>query len=211
VRRIIESSGATRSRLFGCETYPNTISPALLRAVSYQGVRHLQGWGAKPLGQCSHIRQDGNGDVNRRCDYKHHSGQELGWRGRVNTRESPLNVVKYKQAQGAGYAWTKMVGGQVLVLRTHQPQTVPHRRRGETYPTQANRRNVVSLLVSPRGVTAAQVTAMHQQVQDDGKSEGHAVIVWIGVATSPHAQAGRLPSGLSARERLANRSRRTST
>jgi hypothetical protein len=48
-----------------------------------------------------------------------------------------------------------MVGGQVLGLRTHQPQTVPHRRRGETYPTRANRRNVVSLLVSPSGVTAA--------------------------------------------------------
>jgi hypothetical protein len=48
-----------------------------------------------------------------------------------------------------------MVGGQVLVLRTHQPQTVPHRRRGETYPTRAHRRNVVSLLVSPSGGTAA--------------------------------------------------------
>jgi hypothetical protein len=62
---------------------------------------------------------------------------------------------QYKQAQGAGDAWTTMVDGQVLVLRTHQPQTVPHRRRGETYPTQANKRNVVSLLVSPHGVTAA--------------------------------------------------------
>ena len=107
------------------------------------------------MGQCSHIRQDGNGDVNRRCDCKHHGGQELGWRGRVNTRESLLNVVKYKQAQGAGYAWTKMVCGQVLVLLTYQPQTVPHRRRGETYPTQAHRRNVVSLLRSPTGVTVA--------------------------------------------------------
>jgi hypothetical protein len=48
-----------------------------------------------------------------------------------------------------------MVGGQVLVLLTHQPQTAPHRRRGEPDPTQANRRNVVSLLVSPSGVTAA--------------------------------------------------------
>jgi hypothetical protein len=103
-----------------------------------------------------------------------------------------------------------MVCGQVLVLLTHRPQTWPHRRRGETYPTQAHRWNVVSLLVSPNGVTVAQVPVTHQQVQDDGKSEGHTVTVWIGVATSPHAQAGRLPLGLSARERLANRSRRAS-
>jgi hypothetical protein len=43
------------------------------------------------------------------------------------------------------------VRGQVSVLRTHRPQTLHHRRRGETYPTQANRRNVVSLLVSRDG------------------------------------------------------------
>jgi hypothetical protein len=62
----------------------------------------------------------------------------------------------------------------------------------------------------PNGVTAAQATAMPQQAQDDGKSEGQTVIVWIGVATSLHAQAGRLPSGLSAREHMANRLRRQS-
>jgi hypothetical protein len=37
---IIVRSGATRGRLFGGGTCPNTLSPALLRAVSYQGVRH---------------------------------------------------------------------------------------------------------------------------------------------------------------------------
>jgi hypothetical protein len=98
----------------------------------------------------------------------------------------------------------------VLVLRTHQPQPVSQRRRGATYPTRANRRNVVSLVVAPSGVAATYVPAMHQQVQDDGKSDSHAVSGWIGVATSPHAQARRLPSGLSARERLAHRSRRAS-
>jgi hypothetical protein len=101
-------------------------------------------------------------------------------------------------------------GGQVLGLRTHQPQTVPHRRRGETYPRRAHRRNVGNLLVSPSGVTTASVPAMPPQGQDDGKSEGHAVIGWRGVATSPHAQASSLPSGLAARERLAHRARRAS-
>jgi hypothetical protein len=152
---IINSSGATRSRLFGCETDISLISPALLRAVSYQGVRHSQGWGAKPLGQCSRIRQDGNGSANDRCDCKHQSGQELGWRGTVNPGESPLTVVSCKQAQGAGRAWTKTVRGQASVFRTHRPQMAPHRRRGETFPTQAHRRNVVSLLGSPTGVTVA--------------------------------------------------------
>ena len=149
--RTIISSGATRSRLFGCETDISLISPALLRAVSYRGVRHSQGWGAEPLGQCSHIRQDNNGGVNPCCDCKHHSGQELGWRGTVNTSESPINVVSCKQVQGAGGTWTKMVRGQASVFRTHRPQMAPHRRRGETYPTQANRWNVVNLLRSPTG------------------------------------------------------------
>src|SRR5450631_366099 len=39
-------------------------------------------------------------------------------------------------------------------------------------------------------------------VQDDGKSEGHAVIAWIEGETSPRAKASRRPSGLSARELL---------
>jgi hypothetical protein len=116
-----------------------------------------------------------------------------------------------KQAPGAGDAWTTMAGGQGRVLRTHQPQTVPHRRRGETSPTRAHRRHVVSRVGSPRGVTAASVTALPQEGQDAGKSESQTGSGWRGVAPSPHAPARRLPSGLSARERLAQRSRRAST
>ena len=89
--------------------------------------------------------------MNHGWDCKHQSGQELGWRGTVNTRESLINVVSCKQVQGAGGTWTKMVRGQASVFRTHRPQTVPHRRRGETYPTQVNRWNVVNLLGSPTG------------------------------------------------------------
>jgi hypothetical protein len=44
-----------------------------------------------------------------------------------------------------------MVRGQEPLFRTHRPQMTSHRRRGETYPTQAHRRNVVSLLGSPTG------------------------------------------------------------
>jgi len=48
---------------------------------------------------------------------------------------------------------------------------------------------------------------MGVRVKEDGKSERHPVIGWIGVAgnpTSHHAQASRLPSGLLSRESLAN-------
>jgi len=41
-----------------------------------------------------------------------------------------------------------------------------------------------------------------------GKSEGHPVMGWIWVATSPDAQAGWLPCGVSARESWRNRYRR---
>lgn len=49
---------------------------------------------------------------------------------------------------------------------------------------------------------------MGLQVKEDGKSESRPVMGRIGVkrkATSSHAKAGRLPSGLSSRENLANR------
>jgi hypothetical protein len=39
---------------------------------------------------------------------------------------------------------------------------------------------------------------------DNGKSEGHAVMAWIGVeprATSLHTKVGRLPFGVSSRDR----------
>jgi len=39
---------------------------------------------------------------------------------------------------------------------------------------------------------------------EDGKSEGHTVMVWIGVeprARSLHTKVGRLPSGVSSRDR----------
>jgi hypothetical protein len=45
-------------------------------------------------------------------------------------------------------------------------------------------------------------------VKDEGTTEGWSVIDQIEVAISPHAKAGRLPSGLSARKRLSNRLRR---
>jgi hypothetical protein len=45
-------------------------------------------------------------------------------------------------------------------------------------------------------------------VEEEGGSESWSVIDQIEGATFPHAKASRLPSGLSARERLSNRLRR---
>jgi len=43
---------------------------------------------------------------------------------------------------------------------------------------------------------------MGVRVRDLGESECHSVMGWIGVETSLHAKAGRLPRGLSSRESL---------
>jgi len=50
---------------------------------------------------------------------------------------------------------------------------------------------------------------MGQRVWDVGESECCSVMEWIGVeprvaVTSPHAKAGRLPTGVSSRESLTN-------
>jgi hypothetical protein len=45
---------------------------------------------------------------------------------------------------------------------------------------------------------------MDLRAWDDGKSEGHTVTVWIGVephATALHTKVGRIPSGVSSRDR----------
>ena len=51
---------------------------------------------------------------------------------------------------------------------------------------------------------------MGLRVKDEGGSEGRPVMGRIGVATSPHAKAGRLPSGVGGREPSANRRREQS-
>jgi hypothetical protein len=54
---------------------------------------------------------------------------------------------------------------------------------------------------------------MEVWVKENGKSEGHLVMRWIGIApkaTSSHAKAGRLPYGLSSQESLLNRHRKES-
>jgi hypothetical protein len=65
--------------------------------------------------------------------------------------------------------------------------------------------NTVSLYLSLRLRRGApQGLLIEVQVKDRGKSEGLFVTKGIGIATSSHAKAGRLPRGLLQRETLAN-------
>jgi hypothetical protein len=86
--------------------------------------------------------------------------------------------------------------GQVRGPRTPLAQMSSHRRRNATLTTPVHRRNVVSLLLSclahhrgeesiPQGVPTG------QQVKEEGESEGRAVMVRIGVATSPRRESGQ--------------------
>ena len=69
-------------------------------------------------------------------------------------------------------------------------------------------RNVVNRSCSSEEESLSQERPAAWSAKDEGRSEGQPVIDWIEGATFLHAKASRLPSGLSARERLTNRLRR---
>jgi hypothetical protein len=142
-------------------------------------------------------------------DCEHHSGQERGWRGKVNTRESLINVVSISQRKVLHTLGPHGLWAGVGVPHSPTADVAPPAERRDLPPAgpQAERGKPVGI---PRGVTTASATVMLQQVQDGGESEGPTGIAGRGVATSSHAQAGRLLPGLSARERWANRCRRQS-
>ena len=76
-------------------------------------------------------------------DGSHQGGRERGSCGRVNRGESLIHVVTNDQPTGLT-GWGQKARGQDQALLTRLAQMVPHRRRGETSPTQARTRNVVS-------------------------------------------------------------------
>ena len=75
----------------------------------------------------------------------------------------------------------------------------------EPNPCMVHVRNVVSRLCSSYEGSGPRGLPVVWPVQEEGRSEGRSVIDRIEVATSPHAKACRLPSGLWAREYLMNR------
>ena len=87
---------------------------------------------------------DGSSIVRSGCDGSHQGGRELGWCGKVNERESPINAVTHDQPKMLR-GWGQQARGQDQALLTRLAQMVPHRRRGETSPARVLTRNVVNL------------------------------------------------------------------
>jgi len=129
----------------------------------------------------------------------------------VNKCELSVNRRLLQQAKDADRLGPKGAWS-VQGLKPSLSWTNDHRRRERAFPTLADKRNTVSPYRSlwedePQGKLIA------VRVKDEGESECRSVMEWIGVeplATSLHAKAGRLPSGLSSRENPANRLRRKS-
>ena len=130
--------------------------------------------------------------------------------GMVNTCELSINVVmsdKPKMLLGLSQKALERVQSldNTLSWTPNAPggQRAPH-------PSVSTLRNVVSSYCSSmRGREAARPTDGGAG-KGVGKSERHPVMGWIRVAlvvwaTSPDAQAGRLPCGISAREPRRNR------
>jgi hypothetical protein len=154
--------------------------------------------------------KDDNETVKNHCDCKHQCGQELGLSSTVSICELLINVVidnKPKMLTGL----SQKASSQAQRLNRPLTQMLNYRRKRQhlTYSgAHTERGKPVSVPMresEPRG------KPIQMQVWDDGKSECHLVMRWIGVepqATSLHAKVGLLPSGLSSQENLSNRLRR---
>ena len=126
----------------------------------------------------------------------------------VNKCELSVNRRHSQQAKDADRLGPKGTWS-VQGLKTFLSWTTDHRRIERAFSTLADKRNTVSPYRSlwedkPQGESIA------ARVEEEGESERRSVVERIGVellATSLHAKASRLPSGLSSRENLANRLR----
>jgi hypothetical protein len=126
----------------------------------------------------------------------------------VNKCELSMNRRQLQQAKDADRLEPKGIWSEQGL--THSLSwTKDHRRIERTFPTLADKRNTVSPNRS-LWEDELQSKSIAVRVEDEGESERRSVIERIGVeplATSLHAKAGRLPSGLSSRESPANRQR----
>jgi len=126
----------------------------------------------------------------------------------VNKCELSVNRRQFQQAKDADRLEPKGTWS-AQGLKLSLSWTNDHRRIERAFSTLADKRNTVSPYRSlwedkPQGKSIA------VRVEDEGEREHRSVIERIGVepsATSLHAKAGRLPSGLSSRESPANRLR----
>ena len=131
----------------------------------------------------------------------------------ANTCELLINVVRTNKPKMLTGLNQKVRGRvQGLLLSSTQTQAPPADRQRPN-PSVVQYAEHGKPVVLPDGESEPQGVPMGLRVEEEGESEGRPVMGRIGVAqraTSPHAKAGRLPSGLSSRESLANRLRRQS-
>jgi hypothetical protein len=142
----------------------------------------------------------------RACE--HQCGSRLGLSGMVNKCELSVNRRQLQQAKDVDRLEPKGTWS-VQGLKLSLSWTNDHRRIERAFPTLADKRNTVSPYRSLwEDKSQGKSTAV--RVEDERESQRRSVIERIGVepsATSLHAKAGRLLSGLSSRENPANRLR----
>ena len=147
----------------------------------------------------------------RRLPASRRSGARVD--GRANSGELLINVVKTSKPKmliGLNQKGTWPSAGVSLSPCRRCRATGE---QAEPTPSVIRPWNVVSPSSSPRGRPSARGLPTGRRVKDEGGSEGRSGIERIGVeppARSPHAKAGRLPSGVSARDRPNNWLRRQS-
>ena len=177
----------------------------------YRDMRREQSCGVTLSEQRSPTRTSGRRPARRDGDCQHRGGRELGYDGMANGCEPLINAVKIsepKMLTGSNQNGTWLGTGRVPYPARRRDS---HRRTGGAYPIVVFTRNVVNPYPSRQGQRPARGAyggagiggGRKRRPGCNGRDRGCAT-----VATDPHAQAGRLPSGLSARERLANRPRR---
>jgi len=210
----------TGRNLMFCHQYPTSAC-----VTSDGGVR--SGWD-----NVASSTLDGHGSASGRGDRQHHGGRELGWRSMVNTSESLINVVnanKRKVLNSPEKAQT--LGPKGKWSGTGAPNSPvaddapPAEKRDLTYAgTYVERKNPV---ISPFPLRRLAIPRDRQGTK--GKRAARRAYEMAGMGgwrkrmpscnetdkgcvpvrtTSPHAKAGRRPSGLSARESLSYRQRK---
>ena len=86
-----------------------------------------------PWDNVTSSEQDGNLIARSGCDCQHRGGRELELDDTVNRSESLINVVTYDKPKVL-IGLSQKASGQEQELPYLLPQTMRHRRKGETYP-----------------------------------------------------------------------------
>lgn len=202
----VDDWGATRGRVRSCW---NSVEKGGLEQGGFNPgfcPRCPTGLNEERPGRCSRARKGRlpNREGTERLPAPRRSGARAK-DGMVNGSEPLVNVVIDTTPKVLRGVLCGPVRG-FLVLPTQTKVTTGE--EAEPNPSVVCTRNVVSPSPSRKRVGASRDEPTGRRVEEEGESERRSVTERIGVETLSHAKAGRLPSGLSARESMANRQRR---